>query len=233
MKAVQNDSVRHGGLFDGSAVTTYSEAYDDVNGEQHTKAMLEKWNATASENTYPRQDAAYLCSQYEDEGVGAKGSWYMGSFGEWVRIFDACAEKSGLTAAVANDAQANAIVPVTTYDASDADFATGRYYITETTDNNRLLMPKDGNVYPNAGINNWIQITAKRFAPTSHNLDYDFLATECTYWTSTQSAGYYTYVYRMQFKQQCLNFYNSGDKARVENDWNGGEACHVRPILKF
>ena len=227
----------HGGeIYDGSALDTYSAAYDDVEGEQHTKKMLERWYATGSENLYPRQDAAYLCSQYEDEGVGAKGNWYMGSFGEWVRIFDACAEQSGLTPVnvVTTAAQADAIVSVVTYDKTDPNFTTGRYYITATGINDRLLMPADGNLAPTKGINNWIQIVASHFAPDTHNFKYDFLGTECTYWTSSQAASYYSYAFRLQFEQQCLMFYgNNEPKARVEKAWDYAEACRVRPLLKF
>jgi hypothetical protein len=227
----------HGGdIYDGSALASYSEAYADVNGEQHTKAMLDKWYATGSENLYPRQDAAYLCSQYEDQGVGAKGNWYMGSFGEWVRILDACATKSEVpgAGAVTTDAQANAIVPVTTYNSADPGFTTGRYYITAAGTDERLLMPASGNLAPTKGISNWIQIAATHFAPDNHSLTYDLMGTECTYWTSSQATAYYTYVFRLQYEQQCLNFYGNGDgQARVENAWNYAEGCRVRPILKF
>lgn len=224
----------NGGLFDGTAFGTWADAYNDVNGEKHSKAMLNKWYEMGGNNLIPRQDAAYLCSQYEDQGVGAKGNWYMGSFGEWARILDACAEKSGVTGTtIQADATANNIQEVTTYNPSDPGFATGRYYIT-TSGDNRLLMPDGGNLVPGSGISNWLQIAATRYAPDAHPVKYDMMGTECTYWTSTQASDYYSYAIRMQYEQQCVNFFGKDDpRAHVTKIWEYRESSRVRPLLKF
>lgn len=225
----------NGGIYDGSAFGTYAEAYDDVEGQKHSKAMLKKWYEMGGSYSYPRQDAAFLCSQYEDEGVGAKGNWYMGSFGEWARILDACAAKSGVTGTtIQADATANNIQAVTTYDPLNANFATGRYYITATGINNRLLMPADGAAYPQSGISNWIQLAATQYAPEKHAMKYDLMGTECTYWTSTQASDYYSYSIRLQYEQQCVHFFGKDDpRAQVEKIWEYRESCRVRPLLKF
>lgn len=203
--------------------TSFKDAYDDVDGESHTNVMMTLWNNAGYDVIRPRQDAAYLCAMYDAEGVGARGNWHMGSFGEWVRIFDACAKVSIPSWSGEHLASI----------AQSGSLAEGAmYYTTDPTDE-RLLMPKAGNTV-HTGINNWIQIAACYNTPNGHYLPYDFLETECTYWTSTQAAYNFSYTFRMRYYQQDISFFGKGnDRAYVGREWNGNEPCLVRPLMTF
>lgn len=71
-----------------SDYSSFSDAYNDLNGEYNTNVLFNQWTvhlAFAAQNYW----AAWECSEYEADGVGAKGNWHLGTFGEWARIFDA------------------------------------------------------------------------------------------------------------------------------------------------
>jgi len=212
-----------GGAF-YDAFASFKDAYDDVDGEKHTSDLMEKFYADGYEVIRPRQDAAYLCAMYEAEGVGERGKWHLGTFGEWVRIFDAVAKVS------IPSYGGDHIAKLT----QDGNLVEGDlYYTSATTSNERLLMPASGNTV-HTGLNNWIQIVASYNAEVGHFIPYDLMDTEVTYWTSTQAANYYTYSFRMRWKEQDISFYgNNHFRARVDHEWNSREACLVRPILTF
>lgn len=212
----------YGGLF-YSAVTSFADAYNDVDGEKHTHDLISIWDGTGYEVIRPRQDAAYLCAMYDAEGVGARGNWHMGSFGEWIRIFDACAKvsiPSWSTDHLATIAQSGNLVE-------------GELYYTTAKTDERLLMPQAGNTV-HTGINNWIQIACSYNAPTGHPHPYDLLETEATYWTSTIASQYYSYSFRLRWEQQDVSFFGKDNpRAQVSHEWNAKEPCLVRPLMTF
>lgn len=90
-----------------SDYNTFADAYDELNGEYNTSILFNLWTTTAAieEHNYW---AAWECSQYEAEGVGAKGRWHIGTFGEWARIFDALGKKfAGGTGTAISDAKSS------------------------------------------------------------------------------------------------------------------------------
>lgn len=68
--------------------TSFADAYNEVNGEYNTNVLFNLWTVTDANQTNSYW-AAWECSEYATQGVGAKGKWHIGTFGEWARIFDA------------------------------------------------------------------------------------------------------------------------------------------------
>lgn len=72
----------------------FQSAYNDLNGEYNTNVLFNLWTVHSAmyiDNFW----AAWDCAQYATEGVGAKGKWHIGTFGEWALICDALGKKFG------------------------------------------------------------------------------------------------------------------------------------------
>lgn len=203
----------------------FASAYNDVDGEKHTLDIYNMWQEGAYNNGKQRQDAAYVAYMYETDGVGARGNWHLGSFGEWIRIWDAIATISlpsmHYSNYLGNLASSNSLI------AED-------HYYEPTVTGEGILRPTPYEDYKEHGIDNYIYHATSYYAPDHHSFPYDFMGTECRYWTSTQISQYYTYTFRLRFVEQDIQFYHDGaDGARVELNWYAGERFSVRPLMTF
>lgn len=208
--------------------SSFAEAYDDVSGESNTKFIFDLWNEQNYNNLRPAMNAAYVAAMYEAQGVGARGNWHLGSFGEWVRVFDAIAK----AAFPSNPFSYTLKQKIQNGEFTSGFFASGNtnYFESDPSSDERLLMGKWTNTY---GISSWLQNAA--VAIYENPRPFDRLGTECIYWTSTQTpSNLYVYTFRLRHGQQDVGFYGNGDTfANRTISMYNNEVRMVRPLMTF
>ena len=190
----------------------YSDAYNDLNGEYNTNVLYNLWTVTSKTLTY-NYWAASGCSLYQPTYIsgtpsyGAKGSWHLGTFGEWARIWDALAKRfvNATDPLIANAVLGGSIADGTTYYiASDGTIDTS---VFEQLEASNLL--KYGYLYTGIVLRNKFK-------------------NGITYWTSTEANATKVASFELVYGYPSVNdgvrfFLNSAKSGK----------CQVRPLLTF
>ena len=192
---------------------TFAAAYEnDLNGEYNTNVLFNRWTvvpATQTDNYW----ASWDCAQYSTAGVGSKGRWHIGTFGEWALIFDQIGKKFG---GGSGTDIADAIAGSTITD--------GMVFYPSLTGQ------VEGSMIENLESNNsekfWM------FDPGFEgHLDRNKLQNGLRYWTSTEVG--LTKAMSFEFKYQPVPNYSDGVMFFLDSGCDKESQYLIRPLLTF
>ena len=197
-------------------VSTYAEAYNDVNGEKNTFLMYNRWLELYS-NKFNNYWASYDCGEYETAGMGAKGKWHIGTFGEWARILDSLADRFHPDGSTGTGTLTKQIEAAATGGSmADGDLF---YDCDDDIKKDIIVLYED-----------WI--LALHGHLYSGVLDRNKLRNTRMYWTSTEVDSYNAIAFEFQYVypgiSDAVRFWKK-ETGRTEKlkDW------YVRPLLTF
>lgn len=190
----------------------FQSAYNDLNGEYNTNVLFNLWTVHSAmyiDNFW----AAWDCSQYATEGVGAKGKWHIGTFGEWALICDALGKVFGNGSGT---------------DIKDA-IAGG-----SISDGTEFYPSSDGTVEGSFMENFESNNSAKfwMFDPGFEGkLGRNKLQNGLRYWTSTEASQ--ANAISFEFKYNPLPNYSDAVMFFISTNTNKEKQYLVRPLLTF
>ena len=190
----------------------FQSAYNDLNGEYNTNVLFNLWTVHSAmyiDNFW----AAWDCAQYATEGVGAKGKWHIGTFGEWALICDALGKVfgNGSGTDIKNAIEGGSISDGTEFYPSSDGTVEGSFIENFESNNSAKFWMFDPGFEGKLGRNK--------------------LQNGLRYWTSTEASQ--ANAISFEFKYNPLPNYSDAVMFFISTNTNKEKQYLVRPLLTF
>lgn len=190
----------------------FQSAYNDLNGEYNTNVLFNLWTVRSAmyiDNFW----AAWDCAQYATEGVGAKGKWHIGTFGEWALICDALGKEfgNGSGTDIKDAIEGGSISDGTEFYASSDGTVEGSFVENFESNNSGKFWMFDPGFEGKLGRNK--------------------LQNGLRYWTSTEASQ--ANAISFEFKYNPLPNYSDAVMFFISTNTNKEKQYLVRPLLTF
>lgn len=190
----------------------FQSAYNDLNGEYNTNVLFNLWTVRSAmyiDNFW----AAWDCAQYATEGVGAKGKWHIGTFGEWALICDALGKEfgNGSGTDIKDAIEGGSISDGTEFYTSSDGTVEGSFMENFESNNSAKFWMFDPGFEGKLGRNK--------------------LQNGLRYWTSTEASQ--ANAISFEFKYNPLPNYSDAVMFFISTNTNKEKQYLVRPLLTF